>query len=318
MKKAALAIILGLLFATLFLGCDSQASSDNTIAVRDEPSQVSSDNTIAARDESSVDSQPDDGVDSNPGIKPLTEQDVADYFNNVASTYDRLYVFNALDEESLEPYHRFRFASMTSDHVVRYADLPEFLSDDEVEEYTQSLHVYYIAGDASGFDDYETLYFTVQYVEDMQKGIDELWGKQRIDIADMLEYRTRSGDAYLSENGVLIISYGYDPNRAKSYHEITKINMDGDAAKVFVHNVVVSGPLYSNTDGFAVDASDDRVIGDIVEKDWVSKNKNASFDEMVSQLGIDRRTLGEFEFTIRNTPDGPVLDGVEIIGPVFS
>ena len=201
--------------------------------------------------------------------------------------------------------------------MVRYKDISDYISDAELEEFTETLDSY--MGNPDWDIYYDGFHYIVQYVEDMQKGFDELWEKGRIDIKEILDdLLSESKSIYLSKKGFLISANNfnttYDGFRENTYFDITEINMDGDTAKVYVNYLVLSRYGYNPERRLILDFSDERTIGRYIEEsDWPRGYGNASFDELVSRQGIDRKTLGEFEFSIKNTSGGPVLGGYKVV-----
>ena len=299
MKKVMFLILVVLVVLTMFLGCGSKPSQDNAISESDRPSQ---------------DSEEKEDVDSNDVSRAFTDQGVYEYIDHVLKTYNREYVFIDLEEA------RFYFAyhNLTNERLeVRYKDLSDYSSDAELEKFSETID-YYI----SIFDwatDYDDFHYVVQNVDDMQKGSDELWGKDRIDIKEILDdLLSESESIYLSKKGFLISANNfnttYDGFRENTYFDITEINMEGDTATVYVNYLVLSRYGYNPERRLILDFSDERTIGRYIEEsDWPRGYGNASFDELVSRQGIDRKTLGEFEFLIKNTSSGPVLDGYKIV-----
>ena len=306
MKKVALLMLVILVVFTLFSGCGTKSSSDNVISESNRPSQ----------DLADVEDEEDE--DANRVSWPFTEQGVYEYIDHVLNTYHREFIFKDLEEILEEQLYYFAYINLKKDYiVVRYKDLSDYISDAEVKEYSEMLDS--LRSITSGGTDYKDVYYIVQYVDDKQKGIDELWGKGRIDVKDILDNLFVSdGYSYLSKNGVLINSVGHDPTDdsilENTYYDIMEINMEGDTAKVYANYIVLSAYGYDGQKHLTVDLSDYRTIGSrIYEDDWSRRYRNASFDEFVSQVGIDKKTLGEYEISIKNTSNGPVLNGFKVV-----
>jgi Uncharacterized protein with a bacterial SH3 domain homologue len=306
MRKVALLMLVVLVLSMLFSGCGSKSSDNDVISGKDRPSQDSAD----------VEDEKDE--DSNEVIRPFTDQGVYEYIDHVLKTYSRNFVFKDLEEILDDPLYYLAYTNLTKDYtVVRYEDLSEYLSDAELKEFSEKLD--YNISILDWATDYDDFHYIVQDVDDKQKGIDELWGKGRIDIKDILDNLFVSdGYSYLSKNGILINSVGHDPTddsiRENTYYEIMEINMEGDTAKVCANYIVLSAYGYDGQKHLTVDLSDFRTIGSrIYEEDWSRRYRNASFDEFVSQVGIDKKTLGEYEISIKNTSSGPVLNGFKVV-----
>ena len=307
MKKVALLMLVILVMLTLFSGCGSKSPSDDVTSERDRPSQNTKDTE-----------EDEESEDSSITVRPFTDQGVYEYIDHVLNTYNRDLVLRNLEELLEDRLYYFAYTNLTDDSlVVRYEDLSDYISTNELTEFSEILDYYISIWDWAR--DYDSFYYTVQYVDDMQKGYDELFGKGSIDIGDMLE-ELLAGDEniYLSKDGVLIVANSYDPTddktRANTYYQITEINMEGDTAKVYANYIVLGMASNYNQYGRIFDRTDYRSIGVYVdENDWSVKYRDYSFDEMISQMGIDKKTLGEFEFSIKKTSGGPALDGIEII-----
>jgi len=306
MKKVALLMLIVLVLSMLFSGCGSKSSDNGVISESNRPSQDSAD----------VEDEKDE--DSNEVIRPFTEQGVFEYVDHVLKIYSRNFVFKDIEEILDDPLYYLAYENLTKDYiVVRYKNLSEYLSDAELKEFSEKLD--YNISILDWATDYDDFHYIVQDVADKQKGIDELWGKGRIDVKDILDNSFVSdGYSYLSKNGILINSVGHDPTddslRENTYYDITEINMEGDTAKVYANYIVLSAYGYDGQKHLTVDLSDFRTIGSrIYEDDWSRRYRNASFDEFVSQVGIDKKTLGEYEISIKNTSSGPVLNGFKVV-----
>lgn len=300
MKKFTLAIVLFLLLATLFSGCGQQSTSDDT------PANESS-------------SQNEDEESTDFSNREFTEQTVAEYFTHISETYYRTYLLAGRDIFIEDWTYNFKYTNLLrEENIVPGSELHNYLSNSELEEYTEIL-ASYDGPDFSG-ENIEDSYFRIQYADEMQAGFDELWGRNSIDIKEILSTREEYDTMYFSKDGILINPHypADEEYEMIPYYDITGIEIDGDTATVISKRIAVTGSAYFSEYGYAIDNTDNRLIGDVVEKDWSVKNKNASFDETVSQLGIDKSTLGKFEFTIRNTPDGPVVDDIEKTGADYS
>ena len=302
MKKFALTVIMVLVMSTLFAGCGSQSSEDNFLSLSGDRSTSQDSEDAGSKNNSSFD-----------------EKKVEDYFNYITKEYNKVFVQTDLDSMMDSYSYNLLYLNMTNDEItVDYYDLYDLISNADVDTLTSKLDGY--EGPDVDYSNPYNLEFRVQYLDEMQECADMLWGKGSLDIRDFITKENDLGAAILSANDVYINAFYpelYDYSMIP-YYEITDIEMNGDTAKVYAHCVSVTGNSYFSEKGYAIDDTDGRLVGGVVENDWSGRNGGLSFDKVISQLGIDSDTLGELVFSIRNTPDGPIMDGLEKTGVDFS
>ena len=294
MKKFAFVLILVLVVSIIFSGCGPKQSLGDYVA--------SSGNDTSQDSEGEEESVPDFSDAA------FTEETIAEYFYYLTETYTRNFFLNSVDDLLGDSSYTFLYMNLQRESVlVSFDGLGEYISDAEIESYKNVIKL--DDPNLTLINDPDVL-FRVQKVEDMQKDIDQIWGKDRIDLWQILYSQANHSGAFLSEDLGILISTEYMNERYEltPFFQIEEIIMDEGSARIVVRCVSVSDVSFFSDTGYAIDETDGRVVGDLVESGWLKRNSDVSFDQVVSSLSIDRSTLGAFVFNVVDTPDGPRLD----------
>ena len=256
-----------------------------------------------------------------PEVQTLSEEAVTKYFEYLTETYSAIFLRTPPEilraEDSYQAYI-FRYNTLLSKKVIiNYSELGDYLSRADVEELTRWIdEARYDSDmmDAPYFEEYSDIYFTVQYEAEMQEGLDEIWGAGALDIDVLLGRYESNWECYRSSNGIYLTYHylGNDSYMTIPYWGVKDISVDGGKAVLRSNSIGVTSYAFFSDYGYAIDYTDDRMVGGEVEEDWWQKSKNVSFNHAASLLGVSRSTLGEFVFTIAAAPDGMHLESLVI------
>ena len=254
-----------------------------------------------------------------PEAQVLSEAAVRTYFSHITETYNATFLRispEVLREQDWFNAYVFRNNTLLAKKkIINFSELGEYLSRADAEELTRLIDDAQddpYAMEAPYFDVHDEIYFTVQYVDEMQQGVDEIWGKGALDIEALLDVYDVDWAFYRSSNGVLL-QYHYLGDEVYDtipYWGIKDCSVSSDTAVLRTNCIGVSGYAYFTEGGYAIDYTDERMVGGVVTEEWSQKNRGVSFNHAATLVGIDRSTLGEYVFTVAATSEGLHLESL--------
>ena len=323
-KIAGIMLLAMVLVAGLFFGCQSEESILGPITLPAEivttaPGTTNKQEPAATKQGGlpvinlPAVTQPTGGTAQ---TKPLTEEEVEDFFHAVTTTYNKTaYLRTPEDIAENNPNFLWYTDLLKQKKVLSFAELNRLMTPTEKEELQKMIE---LGDDYMGEDDVRDpskTFYSYQNLDEVQQQMDALWGAGRMDVAKLTKMDVYNGSyGYLTADNILLERYLAEDETYEyaSYFSVQDIAIDGDRAVIRAQGISVAGKAYFSEYGYAIDETDHRIVGKMVENGWRDTNGNMSMQAVAQALEIDTDTLGSYVFSVVRTADGLQLENVEI------